>query len=98
MHKHPGTIVIGPRITEKGAYMSEKGCFVFNVAPSATKKEVVESMRAMFKVTPRKVTLAAIPRKRVNTRSARGTRKPGMTAGGKKAYVFLKKGDTIEIA
>jgi len=28
----------------------------------------------------------------------RGTNRAGMTAGGKKAYVFLKKGDKIELA
>ena len=84
-----------PRITEKAAYMSEKGCYVFNVAPSANKIQIAAAIRATFKVTPRKVTVVAVPRKEVSTR---GSNRKGMTAGGKKAYVFLKKGDKIEIA
>lgn len=48
----------------------------------------------LFKVMPRMVRVVAIPKKEVMTR---GTNKKGTTAGGKKAYVFLKKGDKIEI-
>jgi ribosomal protein L23 len=40
------------------------------------------------------VRVAAVPRKQVHTR---GTNRWGKTAG-KKAYVYLKKGDTIELA
>ena len=95
MHKHAGHILISPRITEKGAYLSEQGTYAFNVAASASKKQVAEAIYEVYKIKPRKVTLARIPRKRVMTR---GTNRAGMTAGGKKAYVFLKKGDKIELA
>lgn len=94
MKKHPGHIIISPRITEKGAYMSESGVYVFNVAMSANKKEIAEAISELFKVTPRSVRVAHIPRKQVMTRN---TNRKGMTAGGKKAYVYLKKGDKIEI-
>ena len=94
MKKHPGHIIISPRITEKGAYMSESGVHVFNVAMSANKKEIAEAISELFKVTPRSVRVAHIPRKQVMTRN---TNRKGMTAGGKKAYVYLKKGDKIEI-
>jgi large subunit ribosomal protein L23 len=95
MQKHSGTTLISPRITEKAAYMNEKGAYVFNVAKTATKKDVAVAVKEIYKVSPRKVTLVAIPRKQVMTR---GTNKTGMTRGGKKAYVFLKKGETIELA
>jgi len=95
MHKHAGHILISPRITEKGAYLSEQGTYAFNVAASASKKQVAEAIYEVYKIKPRKVTLARVPRKSVMTR---GTNRAGMTAGGKKAYVFLKKGDKIELA
>lgn len=95
MTKHAGHTLVSPRITEKGAFLAEKGCYVFNVGVSASKRDVSEAILAVYKVAPRKVTLAAVPRKTVVTR---GTNHPGRTAAGKKAYVFLKEGDTIELA
>ena len=59
------------------------------------KRDVATAILDVYKVSPRKVTLVAIPRKRVMTR---GTNRRGTTRGGKKAYVFLKKGDKIELA
>lgn len=95
MNKHAGHIIIAPRITEKGARLSAEGTYLFNVATSATKSEVATAIRTLYKVTPRKVTFTAIPRKVVMTR---GTNRKGITKGGKKAYVFLKKGDKIDLA
>lgn len=95
MKKNLSNILKSPRVTEKGAYKSEEGCYVFNVAPSANKFEIAQAVQALYNVMPRKVTVARIPRKQVQTR---GTNRMGMTAGGKKAYVYLKKGDTIELA
>ena len=95
MNKHSGHILISPRVTEKGAYLAEAGAYVFNVAPGANKKAIAGAVKEIYKVSPRKVTLIAIPRKRVMTR---GTNRRGVTAGGKKAYVFLKKGDKIDLA
>ena len=66
---------------------------MFNVAPDAGKKEIAEAVKEIFKVTPRKVTTLALPRTQVRSR---GSNRMGQTAGGKKAYVYLKKGDKIE--
>ena len=95
MKKENAHILLSPRITEKGAYLSELGAYVFNVGKDANKKEIAEAVFAVFKVMPRKVTIARVVRKSVQTR---GTNRSGKTAGGKKAYVFLKKGDTIDLA
>lgn len=95
MHKSSDIILLSPRITEKGAYLAETGAYVFNVSANANKREVAAAVRELYKVTPRKVSLLAVPRKQVQTR---GTNRMGQTPGGKKAYVFLKKGDTIELA
>jgi ribosomal protein L23 len=94
MQKHNVNILIAPRITEKGAYLSEKGVYVFNVAVDANKNDIMAAVKRIYNVTPRKVTVVTVPRKVVATRS---TNRKGKTAGGKKAYVFLKKGETIEI-
>lgn len=90
-HSH---ILIAPRITEKGAYLAEHGVYIFNVAKDANKKEIMAAVHAIYKVTPTHVRVVSIPRK---TRMTRNTNRMGTTAGGKKAYVYLKKGDTIEI-
>lgn len=95
MNKHAAHILISPRITEKGAYMAEKGCYVFNVSVTANKQQIADAIRATYKVMPRLVRVAAVPRKEVYTR---GTNRHGKTVGGKKAYVYLKSGDTIELA
>ncbi len=94
MQKHAGKILLSPRITEKGAHLAERGAYVFNVARDANKQEIAAAVRELYKVTPRMVRVVAIPRKTVTTR---GTNRKGKTAGGKKAYVYLKKGETIEI-
>lgn len=95
MKKPAVHILTSPRITEKGAYLAASGVYVFNVSRDANKAEIAEAIRGIFKVTPRKVTVVTVPRKTVRTRN---TNQPGKTRGGKKAYVYLKKGDTIEIA
>ncbi len=94
MQKHTGTIIISPRITEKGAYQTEKGIYLFNVGREANKAEIVAAIRTLYNVTPRKVNVVTVPRKRVQTR---GTNRHGKTTGSKKAYVYLKAGETIEL-
>lgn len=94
MQEHAGKILISPRITEKGAYLSEHGVYVFNVAKDASKKDIADAVRTIFKVTPRKVTVVRVLGKEVQTR---GKNRLGHTASGKKAYVYLKKGETIEL-
>lgn len=84
-----------PRVTEKAAFLAEKGCYVFNVHPDANKAEIAAAVVATYKVTPRQVRIVPVPRRRVMTRS---TGRFGSTKGGKKAYVYLKEGDRIEIA
>ena len=94
MQKHPVKIILSPRVTEKGAYLSELGCYVFNVAQGANKYEIAQAVKTIYKVTPRKIAIITIPTKTVQTR---GTNRKGTSGGGKKAYVYLKKGETIEL-
>lgn len=85
-------VLTTPRITEKAAYASERGVYVFNVANNATKETIAEAVKSIYKVTPVKVNISKVPAKKVFVRGNRGVKK-----GNKKAYVYLKKGDTIEI-
>ncbi len=94
MQKNTKKIILSPRITEKGAYMSVLGAYVFNVGVDANKFEIASAMKELFKVTPRMIRVVTIPRKEVATR---GTNRKGQTRRGKKAYVYLKKGQTIDI-
>ena len=94
MEKHNVHILLEPRITEKGAYLSSVGAYVFNVAKTATKHDIKAAIKRMYNVTPRKVTTVHVRSKIVQTRS---TNRKCATAAGKKAYVFLKKGETIDV-
>lgn len=93
--KNQSATLISPRVTEKAARLSDSSAYVFNVAPGAHKAEIAAEIKRIYKVTPRKVTLVAVPRKTVVNRA---TNRMGATAAGKKAYVYLKKGDKIELA
>lgn len=86
-----GEILQNPRITEKAAYASDKNVYTFDVARRSTKVEIVKAVKEIYKVTPVKVNVVAIPKKRVVRKNSIGVK-----GGGKKAYVFLKKGDKIE--
>lgn len=87
-------VIHRPRITEKAALVTEGNVYVFDVAMRATKKEIAIAINEHYKVTPIKIhTVRLAPRKIVSrTRNRRG-----QTAGLKKAYVYLKKGERIDI-
>ena len=89
----PKNVLVRPRITEKAAIGADSShVYVFEVTKNATKKSVAASVRDAYKVTPEKVRIATIPSKQVFIRG-----KKGVKSGGKKAYVYLKKGDKIEV-
>lgn len=83
------------RITEKATMQQEGGVYTFNVAVNATKRDIVAAIHAHYKVTPRLVRIVKVPTK--IRRNAR-TGKMGVKSGGKKAYVYLKKGETMTIS
>lgn len=86
-------IIVRPRITEKATDIAEKdNAYAFEVAPHATKRQIIQAVRDLYNVTPTGVRIVQIPKKRVRGRRGEW----GTSGGGKKAYVFLKKGDRIE--
>jgi ribosomal protein L23 len=80
-------------IGEKASESASKNCYVFDIHLDATKRDVVSAIRSAYKVTPVRVNVTYIRAKNVVTR--RGQR--GVKQGGKKAYVYLKKDDTITL-
>ncbi|MCC7469842.1 MAG: 50S ribosomal protein L23 [Bacteroidetes bacterium] len=84
-------VIKNPRITEKAANISDKNVYTFDVYPSATKVEIAKAVKDIYKVTPVKVNVMAIPTKRVFRQKHIGVKR-----GGRKAYVTLKNGDKIE--
>ncbi len=81
-----------PRITEKALTGQARGIYAFEVSPKATKDLIARAVSALYQVKPVKVTVVSLPTKRITVRG-----KGGFSGGGKKAYVYLKKGDKIEL-
>lgn len=85
-------VIKKPRITEKAAIMAgDSNIYTFNIHQDANKKLVSEAIKMIYKVSPLKIRVSMIPTKIVRRKGGIGTKK-----GGKKAYVYLKKGDKIE--
>jgi len=88
------SVIVAPRITEKAVGMSEQNVYTFVVRQNATKFAVRAAIKALYNVTPVRVNI-------VNKKAAK--RVKGFSGkivhgkGIKKAYVYLKKGDTINL-
>ncbi len=86
------SIIKNPRVTEKASFAVEQNVYTFDVAPSANKTEIRKAIFALYKVKPLKVNVLSIPRKSVVSRG-----QVGVKGGGRKALVYLKKGDKLEV-
>ena len=84
-------IIKKPRITEKASFHAEQNVYTFDITKSANKTEIKKAVFALYKVHSVKVNVLTIPRKNIVSRG-----KTGVRGGGRKAYVYLKKGDKIE--
>jgi len=91
---HLSEILRAPRITEKASSSMSVGVYTFDVADRATKRDITKAIFEIYHVRPRMVHVVNIHRK--VRRNAR-TGQYGMSRGGKKAYVYLKKGETITL-
>ncbi len=87
-------VLIKPRITERATDLHAVHAYVFVVDPRANKRNIKDAVTQIYKVRPVRVCVTRIPQKTI--RNSR-TGKMGMKRGGKKAYVYLKEGDTINI-
>lgn len=86
--------LIAPWVSEKALIGTEKGVYVFSISRAATKIDVTHAIEAVYKVTPRKVRIVNLPGKRVSQRTRAGA---AIRPRRRKAYVYLKQGDTIQV-
>ncbi len=87
-------VIVNPRITEKAVGQSENRVYTFMVKKDATKYMVRDAVAALYKVTPVKVNIV---NKRPKTSMSRSRGRVVAVKGYKKAYVYLKAGDTINL-
>ncbi len=87
-------VIVGPRITEKSVRQGDNNVYTFYVARTATKFSVRDAIKALYSVTPVKVNIV---NKAPATRLSGSKNRMVKVAGYKKAYVYLKKGDTINL-
>ena len=86
------TIIKNPRITEKASFAAEQNVYTFDISAGANKAEIKKAIFALYKIHPVKVNVLSIPRKKTMSKGIKGVR-----GGGRKAFVYLKKGDKIDI-
>ena len=82
-----------PWMSEKALIGTERGVYVFAIPAGTTKTDVAQAVERIYKVVPVKVNVAHLPGKTKNLRIRRGK---GTRARRHKAYVYLKKGETIQ--
>ena len=85
------SVLVRPHITEKAGLLAQSGVYTFEVTRDADEASVIRAVAEVYKVSPLRASLMPIKTK---TMFARG--KSGQTGGGKKAYVYLPKGQAIE--
>ena len=84
-------IIKNPRITEKASFAMEQNIYTFDVSAHANKTEIKKAIFTLYKVKPLRVNVLPVPKKKIMSKG-----KAGVKAGGRKALVYLKKGDKIE--
>jgi large subunit ribosomal protein L23 len=92
--RNVAAVLIKPLITEKAVNLGSNNVYTFMVAKNATKYEVSDAVTALYKVTPVKVNIV---NKKPSSTLSRARGREVMVGGYKKAYVYLKKGDTITL-
>ncbi len=88
------SVIIGPRITEKAVSLGESNVYTFNVRRDATKFLVRDAIKALYGLTPVRINIV---NKKPATRLSGSRNRMVKVNGHKKAYVYLKKGDTINL-
>lgn len=92
-------MILKPRVSEKSYQLSQKdNVYVFAVPKSANKVTVKNAVMAQFNVTVTDIRVANLPAKaKRNVRKGGRIVHKGFQTGVKKAYVTVKKGETIPV-
>ncbi|NQV12371.1 50S ribosomal protein L23 [Candidatus Uhrbacteria bacterium] len=85
-------VLLRPLATEKSAGLATDGVYLFEVARGSDKVEVRDAIKALYGVTPRRVNIMNRKGKAVRFGRTLGRRKDWRAA-----YVFLKKGEHIDL-
>lgn len=86
------TVLRSPVITEKATILRDGNTYTFRVDPRANKIQIRQAVESIFEVKVESVRTVPVPRKKKRQGVA-----VGMTSKGKKAYVKLRAGDSIEL-
>lgn len=95
MHGVENEIIRAPWFSEKALIATEKGAYVFEVSPRATKADIAGAIKEIYKVDSRKIHTVNVKGKPKSMRTKRGT---GHRSTRRKAYVYLNAGDSIQFA
>ena len=71
---------------------AESSVYVFEVNSNSNKGDILKAFNGKYKISPLKIATVTIPAKNVFVRGKRGKK-----SGYKKAYIYLRKGDKLEI-
>jgi len=85
-------ILIEPVLSEKANLLREEGKYVFKVDPRATKIQIKEAIRRIYKVHPVSCTVMVVGGKPKRSRS-----RAGYTSSWKKAIIRLSKNEKISV-
>lgn len=86
-------VLVEPHVTEKAAMVSGDNIYTFDVATRANKIQIKQAIKEVYKVTPIKVNIVVHKPRKVIRRGRKMHQK-----ATKKAMVYLKKGDSIDLA
>lgn len=87
-------VIVRPHLTEKAVGLSGQNVYTFEVSARATKFDVRDAITLIYGVTPVSVNIV---KKAPRTSMSRARGRKVTVKGLKKAYVYLKKGDTINL-
>lgn len=82
-------IIISPVVTEKSTMT---GTYYFKISATANRNEVHKAFTTLYGKSPRKVNITNVKGKKKRFGAIRGKR-----ANWKKAIVYLKQGETIDV-
>ena len=85
-------VLLKPILSEKAYKQMGQGLYTFLVDPKAKKAQISKAVAQQFSVTVEKVNVSKIQPK---TKRIAQSRRTVLSGGGKKATVWVKKGQTI---
>lgn len=88
------SVIKKPRVTEKAVFKTDKNIYTFEVRSDATKYDVRDAVKEIFGVTPIKVNMV---NKKTRHFTSRMRGRDMTDRQMKKAYVYLKEGDRIDL-